>query len=330
MHDPNDASGRDALIVSAPEFETSTFTRFRVRPGDDASCLNLYRPTAPTIVAPEPRFIEEGRFTFSASLADSDAERENPWRLLDRPAGDGPVPVIADATSLQYVLHASVGDTFSMDIGADRPLELQFVGAIADSVLQGELIMSEANFTRLFPSQQGYRYFLIDAPVQTVEEASTLAGVLEKELTTFGFDAVTTVERLDAFHRVENTYLSTFQSLGGLGLLLGTIGLAAVMFRNVLERRRELGLLRAVGYDRRRVSQMILAEAVLLLAAGLGAGVLSAVLAVGPAWVSRSGGGPGLMLVVLLGGVVAAGVLSSLLATGAALRGRMLDALRAE
>ena len=68
-----------------------------------------------------------------------------------------------------------------------------------------------------------------------------LAGVLEKELTTFGFDAVTAAERLEAFHRVENTYLSTFQSLGGLGLLLGTIGLAAVMFRNVLERRRELG-----------------------------------------------------------------------------------------
>ena len=330
VHNPNDASGRDALIVSAPEFETSAFTRFRVRPGDDASCLNLYRPTAPTIVAPEPKFIEESRFTFSTSLAETDAERENPWRLLDRPAGDGPVPVVADATSLQYVLHASVGDIFSMDIGADRPLELQFVGAITDSVLQGELIMSEANFTRLFPSQQGYRYFLIDAPVRTVEEAGALAGVLEKELTTFGFDAVTTVERLDAFHRVENTYLSTFQSLGGLGLLLGTIGLAAVMFRNVLERRRELGLLRAVGYDRTRVSQMILAEAILLLAAGLGAGVLSAVLAVGPAWVSRSGSGPGLMLIILLGGVIAAGVLSSLLATRAALSGGMLDALRAE
>ncbi|HJR61360.1 MAG TPA: ABC transporter permease [Vicinamibacterales bacterium] len=329
VYNPNDAAGREALIVSAPEFETAKFTRFRVRPGDDASCLNLYRPTVPTIVAPEPAFIEEGRFTFAASLADTDAEFQNPWRLLARTANDGPVPVIADATSLQYVLHAKVGDIFSMDIGADRPLELQFVGAITDTVLQGELIMSEANFVRLFPSQQGYRYFLIDAPVQTAAEAGALAGALEKDLTTFGFDAVTAVERLESFHRVENTYLSTFQSLGGLGLLLGTIGLAAVMFRNVLERRRELGLLRAVGYDGRRVSQMILAEAVLLLAAGLGAGVASALLAVAPAWASR-GGGPGPMLAVLLGGVVVAGLLSSVLATRAALRGPMLDALRAE
>jgi ABC-type antimicrobial peptide transport system permease subunit len=154
--------------------------------------------------------------------------------------------------------------------------------------------------------------------------------VLEKDLTTLGFDAVTASERLEAFHRVENTYLSTFQSLGGLGLLLGTIGLAAVMFRNVLERRRELALLRAVGYNRRRVSQMILAEAVLLLGAGLGAGVLSALLAVGPAWTGHGGGGPGVMLAVLLGGVVLAGIVSSVLATRAALSGGMLEALRAE
>src|SRR5690606_35493203 len=60
LYNPNEPSGREALIVSAPEFEQVRFTRFRVRPGDDASCLNLYRPTAPTIVAPEDGFLEEG------------------------------------------------------------------------------------------------------------------------------------------------------------------------------------------------------------------------------------------------------------------------------
>lgn len=331
LHNPNEPAGREALIVTAPEFEKVRFTRFRVRPGDDASCLNLYKPTAPTIIAPEPGFLQEGRFSFSASLASTDAERANPWLLLQRDVGDGPIPVIADATSLQYVLHASIGDVFSMDIGADRPLDLQFVGAVRDSVLQGELIMSEENFVRLFPSQQGYRYFLIDAPgVTTVDAASQLAGVLETELTTFGFDAVTTTERLEAFHRVENTYLSTFQSLGSLGLLLGTIGLAAVMFRNVLERRRELALLRAVGYNTRRVSQMILAEAVLLLGVGLGAGVLSAVLAIAPAWTEGAGHDPGITLLALILAVALAGLLSSFFATRAAVRGRMLDALRAE
>jgi hypothetical protein len=331
LHNPNDPAGREALIVQAPEFSRVTFTRFRVRPGEDASCLNLYRPTNPTIIAPEPGFIEQGRFSFARSMTSTAAEEANPWLLLEREMEDGTIPVVADATALQYVLHAAVGDTFPLDTGAAQPLLLRFVASLSDSVLQGQFVMSEKNFLRLFPGQPGYRFFLVDAPdVRTAEDAAALSGTLERELTTFGFDAVTAAERLEAFHRVENTYLSTFQALGGLGLLLGTIGLAAVMFRNVLERRRELALLRAVGYDARRVSVMIMAEAVLLLGAGLLAGAGCAALAVAPAWFGRSGQLPGAGLIVLLAAVAVAGMLSSLIATRAALSGNMLAALKAE
>jgi len=330
LENPNEPSSREALMVQGEVLARARFTRFRVRPGEDTSCLNLYRPTNPTIVAPEAGFIESGRFAFAASMAETDAERANPWLLLRRPTDDGVIPVVADATSLQYVLHARIGDTFTIQTG-DAPLTLRFVGALADSVLQGELVMSEEHFIRLFPAQQGYRFFLIDAPgVRTAAEAESIAGALERELGSFGFDAVTTADRLAAFHRVENTYLSTFQALGGLGLLLGTIGLAAIMFRNVLERRRELALLRAVGYDARRVSILIMAEAALLLGAGLAAGVGSAVVAVAPAWLGRHGTRPGAGLAALLLGVVLAGLVSSFVATRAALSGNMLEAFRAE
>ena len=83
-----------------------------------------------------------------------------------------------------------------------------------------------------------------------------------------------TVERLAEFHAVENTYLSTFQTLGGLGLLVGTVGLAAVLLRNVLERRRELALLGAVGYRRGHMFAIVLAENALLLGWGLAVGAL--------------------------------------------------------
>jgi putative ABC transport system permease protein len=331
LHNPNDPAGREELVLYAPEFERVRFTRFRVRPGEDASCLNLYRPTNPTIIAPEPAFLEAGRFSFGRTLAETDEERANPWRLLNRQADDGTVPVIADQTSLQYVLHARVGDTFALDTGGEEPLTLRFVAALSDSILQGQLVMGEEHFMRLFPAHQGYRFFLIDAPdVRTVEEAGTLAAVLEKELAPFGFDAITAAERLEAFHQVENTYLSTFQALGGLGLLLGTLGLATVMFRNVLERRRELALLRAVGYDTRRVSIMVMAEAVLLLAAGLLAGAVCAALAIAPAWLGRGGTMPGAGLILLLAAVAIAGIVSSFIAVRAAVRGNVLEALRAE
>ena len=331
VENPDTRAGREALLVQSPELERASFTRFRLRPGNDVSCLNLYRPTSPTIIAPEASFLDERRFTFSASLAETDRERGNPWLLLLRKFEDGAIPAVADATSLQYVLHASVGDTMAIDVGAAAPVTLRFVGALRDSVLQGELIVGEDQFVRLFPDSGGFRFFLIDSDqVRNAEQATALAGVVEKELEPFGVDAVSTTERLAAFHTVENTYLSTFQALGGLGLLLGTIGLAAVMFRNVLERRRELALLRAVGYEQRHVRLMILAETIFLLLAGLVAGVVCALIAVIPAWLSHGGGGPGAGLMLLVAAIAAAGVISAAAATRAAFSGRLLDALRAE
>ena len=330
VHNPNEPAGREALLVRAPELATATFSRFRLRPGEDASCLNLYRPGNPTIVAPEAAFVNGNRFTFSATLADSDRERANPWQLLERPFDDGAVPAIADATSLQYVLHLSVGDTMSIDIGTAAPLVLRFVGALRDSVLQGQIVIGERQFLRLFPGEEGYRFFLIEAPgVRTPDQAAALAAMVERELDVFGVDAVSTTDRLEAFHRVENTYLSTFQALGALGLMLGTVGLATVMFRNVLERRRELALLRAVGFNSRHITTMILAETALLLAAGVVAGTGCALIAIAPAWLER-GTLPGAGLALLIGGVLLGGVLSGVAAARAALRGELLQALRAD
>ncbi len=331
LHNPNDTAGREALMIQAPDVTAARFTRFRVRHGEDVSCLNLYRPTNPTIVAPEPGFIESNRFTFASTIDSSDDERANPWLLLNRQFADQSVPVIGDATSMQYVLHVGVGDTFSIDTGGATPLVLRFVGALRDSVLQGELLMSEPQFVRLFPRQQGYRLFLIDAPsVSSLPDAQTLAGSVERELQPFGLDATVASERLAAFHRVENTYLSTFQALGGLGLLLGTIGLATVMFRNVLERRRELALLRAVGYNTRHISTMIAAEAAFVLGAGVIGGSVCAAIAVAPAWLGHGGALPSVGLAGLLAAVIVVGFVSSVIATRAALRGRVLEGLRAE
>ena len=326
VHDPNTREGRDALNLPDAGDDVR-IEPFRVRPGDDASCLNLYEPRNPRIVAPREAFVREGRFAFGASLAETDAERANPWLLLEKSLEPGVVPVIADANSMTYVLHRALGDEIVLD-GPDGPLRLRLVGALRDSIFQGELVMSTAHFVRLFPDEQGYRRLLVESAPARAED---LAATFEEALGTAGADATTTWARLAQYHRVENTYLSTFQTLGGLGLLLGTVGLAAVLLRNVLERRRELALLGAVGYRGIHLMAVILAENALLLAAGLLIGAAAAGLAIAPAVAERGGRLPlttgGALLVFV---VLAAGLLSSVVAIRAATRGPLLSSLRSE
>ena len=327
VHDANTAQGREALNLSATNdaatMQDLKFVNFRVRPGDDTSCLNLYQPRNPKIIAPHASFLEENRFTFQSSM---DPQQQNPWGLLNREFADGAVPVIADANSLTYVLHLKLGDDFVMDHGG-QPLHLRVVAALSDSIFQSELLMSDKNFVRLFPDEQGYRFFLLDTPAG---KSSAVVATLEDRLSDFGFDAQSTAERLANFHRVENTYLSTFQLLGGLGLVLGTLGMAAVLLRNVFERRRELALLRAVGYNSSHFALMVISENVLMLCSGVGLGFVCALLAIAPVFFERGGRLPNVSLGLLLLAVLVSGALASLVATLAALRSPLLPALRAE
>ena len=330
MHDPGAPAGRAALGFSTEDESTAAglrVSRFRLRPGDEGSCLNLYRPTSPRIAAPTDAFRREARFTFSRSITASDAERVNPWLLLDRRFEDGAVPVIGDANSLAYALHRGVGDDLLISGPGGTPVTLRVVASLADSVFKSELLISDRDFVRVFPRYEGSRFFLIDAPA---DRRSQAAALLEDRLADFGFDVQSTAGRLAAYHRVENTYLTTFQALGGLGLVLGTFGLGAVLLRNVLERRRELALLRAVGYRGGHLATMVLAESLLLLTAGLTTGLLAAVLAILPALVARGGALPVTSTAALLAGVFLAGLASSLAATRAASAAPLLQALRSE
>lgn len=298
---------------------------FRMKPGENASCLNLYQTQVPTVLGvPEDvlqNFIEENRFLFANTSGD------HPWTLLTEELESGNIPVLGDMNTLMYSLHKGIGETVSVP-NEENPLHtLEVKGMFANSVFQGVLVMSEENFKKVFPEQVGFQYFLVETPL---EDASAVSFALETNLADYGFDAERVSDRLLNFLAVQNTYLSTFQTLGGLGLLLGTIGLATVMLRNVIERRSELALLRAVGFRRVQVGLLVVYENAFLLLFGLLLGAISALLAMGPHLISSASNVPWLSLVQLLIAVFAVGMLSVVVAVRAAVKTPILSTLRGE
>lgn len=306
----------------------------RVESGDDASCLNLFQARRPQVLGIPPALAANDRFQWAAALEDAterEDDGESPWSLLEAPLRDDEqgrtvVPVIVDQNTATYSLHlAGLGAQWSGEDEQRRPVMFEVVGLLKNSIFQGSLLVSEDHFETLFPSTSGYRQFLVRAPDG---QALAIRGTLETELRDFGFDAVLAVDRLRELMAVQNTYLSTFQSLGGLGLLLGTVGLAVVQLRSVLERRGELALMRAVGFRSWRLATIVFFETAWLLAAGLGVGIVAAIVVVLPHWLAGGAAIPWVQLLITLSFVVVTGLAAAMVSVRATLRAPLLAALR--
>ena len=325
LEDLNRPEGREAYALEDQDLEGVGVVGLRVRDGDDASCLNLGTPTAPRLVGtPVDALAERGAFRFARTDREPEAGL-SPWTLLRADLGPRVVPAVGDQASVQWTLKLGLGEGLEYLDERGEPFEVRLVATLADSVLQGDLLIDERHFTALFPSESGRRMFLVDAPAERVDAVS---AALTRGLSDQGLELERSADRLEAFHAVQNTYLAIFQALGGLGLLLGTAGLALVVLRNTLERRAELAALSALGFPARSVRWLILSEHGLLLAMGLAAGAAPALVAVLPA-VRASGGAldPGPM-VVLVGAVGLSGLFWAALAARLAVRGSLVQALR--
>ena len=336
--DLNSETGRDKAGLRAPADDAQKqlladmeVHAFRMRPGENASCLNIYQTQLPTILGVPESLLRRGGFKFI------DQRKADYWKLLSTPRDDGRIPVVGDMNTLMFSLHKGPGATISIAQDSAKKTELAVVGMLDSSIFQGVLLMSEENFQKLFPEHPGYRYFLIGANSDRVSkhgefsaaEVAALSSLLEAGLTPFSFDAERVVDRIAAFLIVQNTYLSTFQTLGGLGLLLGTLGLATVMLRNVVERRSELALLAAVGFTPGRLRVMVLAENALLLLFGLLVGTSCALLAMLPHLVTVGADTPWLSGAKLLLLVFVVGMAAAWAAVKEASRTAIVTALRA-
>lgn len=324
--DLNTPRGLQASGLAEEELPGLQVVGMTLSEGDDASCLNLNRSRRPRILGVDPLSLARRR-AFSFSRIAKGLPREDPWGLLETDLGQDTIPAVADETTIIWGLGLEVGDSLTLRDGRGREVALRFVAGLANSVLQGSVVISSAAFARHFPGEGGVRVLLVDVPAASLAQAARL---LPERLGDAGLVLTPCRDRLAAFAAVENTYLAIFLSLGGLALVLGSAGLWAVVLRNVDERRGELALLRAVGFSRVRIVAGVLLEHAALLAGGLGAGALAGLTAVLPALLAPTGAGDPAGLALWVGLILAAGLAWIALAAAAATGGTLAQALRNE
>ena len=89
----------------------------------------------------------------------------------------------------------------------------------------------------------------------------------------FGVQAESTQEQLEVQAQVNTGFLDLIQGFMGLGLLVGIAALGVISFRAVVERRQQIGMLRAIGFQRNMVAASFLLEAMVVAVLGILAGL---------------------------------------------------------
>jgi len=301
------------------------FVQFRVKEGDDASCLNLNRISQPQVIGVDPQqLIHRDAFIFAQSVIETDSEK---WSILNRELSKDVIPGVADLTVIIWGLGMNMGDTLTYVDEKGNHFKIKLMAGLANSILQGNVVISERHFLERYPSISGYRLMLMDAPVS---ERETLLEVIPRTMQDEGLDMISAAARLAEYNNIENTYLSIFLILGTFGLIIGSIGIMIVIRRSVNERKGELALLKAVGFDTRSLQRFILAEHLFLLSSGVLLGSAAALFSMLPSLLTPGSVIPWFTIILLLILVVLNGSFWTVMAAAKATKGELVEGLREE
>ncbi len=101
---------------------------------------------------------------------------------------------------------------------------------------------------------------------------------VRKQLTTLGFSSFSIVDELEELRTFFLIINSTLGLLGGISLLVASFGIANTMVMSILERTREIGIMKAIGAEDREIKLIFFVEAALI---GLAGGVIGSLAAWG-------------------------------------------------
>jgi ABC-type antimicrobial peptide transport system permease subunit len=328
---------RQTLGDKAQVLVDTKIVSVRVRGGDDASCNNLFQASEPRVMGIGAAIKEiDRRADGKTELAWFGTDiQQSPWERLEVSAMgtlESPLPVILDQNTALWALHLGgyVGERFSYRFG-EKTVYFRTVGVLQNTIFQGSLWIGEANFQAIFPEIGGYREFLVKPPEgASKDQVAQIRTALESGWSDEGLSCASADGILSRLLAVQNTYLSAFQLLGGLGLLLGTLGLGVSQLRSALERRSELAAMRAMGFPKGRLVWALFLENGWQLLRGLGIGMVCALAASAPVLLRGNSvvslGGPLAMLMW----VILLGLIFCVLAAVLAMRQPLLGSLRSD
>ena len=215
-----------------------------------------------------PVMLEHGNLLFKAPEDGSEA--------MTSAIGNDAV-VVSESFALRHGM--GVGDQVFLPT-RDGPSDFRIAGVYFDySSDRGLIVMDQPVFDAHYDARRpsGLTVYLDGGSEPGQVRSEILASVGSQQPVFVATNALLRAQVLEIF---DSTFAITY-ALEGIAILVSMLGVATTLLTLVLERRRDIAMLRLVGAERRHVRQVIMAEAGMLglvsLGIGLGVGLVLSV-----------------------------------------------------
>ena len=158
------------------------------------------------------------------------------------------------------------------DADALGPVELQVIGALEDGPMlaHSDILVNRGLFPALTarPPTPDAHYIKVREGL-TEDEARAVAQAAERSLLSGGLNASLMSDRFTVTQAILRGMLQLFQGFLALGLITGLAGLAVISARTVVERRQQVGMLRAIGMSTGAIAGMFILESSFVALSGI-------------------------------------------------------------
>jgi len=160
--------------------------------------------------------------------------------------------------------------------GAERTVTVVGVWAsrLTDRYVSGIYVNAAAYEDVFGPADFNRTYVRLEDGVDSKQAARGI----EAALATRGVQADSVRELIDQASSQERAFTRMFQAFMALGLFVGIAALGVIAFRSVVERRQQIGMLRAIGYQTESIALTFVLESTFVAAMGILSGVVGGVI----------------------------------------------------
>ena len=156
--------------------------------------------------------------------------------------------------------------------GSDEEVELHVIGVLDQlAIYSGQVVLSQDTLESVLGQPVAAQSYWLR--LEDPSRSEDVAKALEKHFLSNGVQATDLAEEIDQFAGANIMINRLLQGFMSLGLIVGIAALGVIAARSVVERRQQIGVLRAIGFQRRMVLVAFMLESSFIALLGIGLGV---------------------------------------------------------